>query len=97
MLIPDRAEVIKTLKEMRNCFVMSGNVYALDYAIDRIEGQEAAWIQQGNGYDDDGVWMCDKCRNEFILLEGTPFENSYYYCPHCGAKMGKEVMSESEL
>ena len=39
----------------------------------------------------ENVWMCageNGCGNEIILLEGTPNENEWYYCPHCGAKMG---------
>lgn len=32
-------------------------------------------------------YQCDKCKEEFILMYGTPKENGYNYCPACGAKM----------
>ena len=27
------------------------------------------------------------CRNPHILIEGTPKENNYEYCPYCGKKI----------
>lgn len=38
--------------------------------------------------DDTNIWSCSECDEPFILMDGTPIENKYYYCPHCGAKMG---------
>lgn len=44
-----------------------------------------------------GVFQCSSCRNSISV--GTPFIDEetaqrwlsmYRYCPHCGAKMGKE-------
>ncbi len=32
-------------------------------------------------------WFCSNCKDIFILLEGTPKDNNYNYCPNCGAKM----------
>ena len=46
--------------------------------------------------DDACEWrLCDEeanvydtsCRNPHILIEGTPKENNYEYCPHCGKKI----------
>ena len=46
--------------------------------------------------DDVCEWMlCDEesnvydtsCRNPHILIEGTPKENNYEYCPYCGKKI----------
>ena len=37
--------------------------------------------------DDTNIWSCSECDEPFILIDGTPIENKYYYCPHCGAKM----------
>ena len=48
------------------------------------------------GIDDVCEWMlCDKeanvydtsCKNPHILIEGTPRENNYSYCPYCGKKI----------
>ena len=49
-----------------------------------------------NVSDDVCEWrLCDEesnvydtsCRNPHILIEGTPKENNYEYCPYCGKKI----------
>ena len=61
---------------------------ALDKAIDI--------VKQGGVSDDVCEWrLCDEeanvydtsCRNPHILIEGTPKENNYEYCPYCGKKI----------
>lgn len=34
------------------------------------------------------VYTCSKCRESYVLVEGTPKQNLWNYCPNCGAKMG---------
>ena len=50
-------------------------------------------VKQGGVADDVCEWrLCDEeanvydtsCRNPHILIEGTPKENNYEYCPYCG-------------
>ena len=36
------------------------------------------------------VYTCSKCRESYVLVEGTPKENLWNYCPNCGAKMDGE-------
>lgn len=36
------------------------------------------------------VYTCSKCRESYVLVEGTPKENLWHYCPNCGAKMDIE-------
>lgn len=36
--------------------------------------------EEANVYD-------TSCRNSHILIEGTPKENNYEYCPYCGKKI----------
>lgn len=36
------------------------------------------------------VYTCSKCRESYVLVEGTPKENLWHYCPNCGAKMDGE-------
>ena len=53
-------------------------------------------VKQGGVSDDVCEWrLCDEeanvydtsCRNPHILIEGTPIDNNYEYCPYCGKKI----------
>ena len=33
------------------------------------------------------TWECSECHEPFTLIEGTPEENKFYFCPRCGADM----------
>ena len=53
-------------------------------------------VKQGGLSGDVCEWrLCDEeanvydtsCRNPHILIEGTPKENNYEYCPYCGKKI----------
>ena len=53
-------------------------------------------VKQGGVSDDVCEWrLCGEdanvydtsCRNPHILIEGTPKENNYEYCPYCGKKI----------
>ena len=37
------------------------------------------------------VYTCSKCRESYVLVEGTPKENLWHYCPNCGAKMDERM------
>ena len=59
--------------------------------IDYVEGKREIGVA-----DDVCEWrVCDEeanvydtsCRNPHILIEGTPKENNYEYCPYCGKKI----------
>lgn len=39
---------------------------------------------------DDVHYQCSECGAEFVLIDGTPQDNDYLYCPSCGAKMDGE-------
>ena len=47
------------------------------------------WIEQ-DGYDGDTYYDCSECGESFCLIDGTPTDNLYNYCPNCGAKMEVE-------
>ena len=58
---------------------------------------EAIEIVKQGGVSDNMCewWLCDEeanvydtsCRNPHILIEGTPQENNYEFCPYCGKKI----------
>ena len=71
-----------------------GNYEGTDYYIEKSKAIEI--VKQGGVSDDVCEWrLCDEeanvydtsCRNLHILIEGTPKENNYEYCPYCGKKI----------
>ena len=55
----------------------------------------AEWIEDEDMYGDP-IYRCSNCDEHFILEEGTPTDNGYFYCPNCGAKMGEQALKERE-
>ena len=60
------------------------------------ENEAIKIVKNGCISDDVCEWkLCDEetnvydtsCRNPHILIEGTPKENNYEYCPYCGKKI----------
>ena len=53
------------------------------------ERKTGEWIVQDDGWD--GVYYeCSCCKEAFTLIDGTPSENLYNFCPNCGADMRGE-------
>lgn len=52
--------------------------------------EHGEWLDY-EGFNGEDVYVCSKCSAEFVLIEGTPKDNEYNYCPKCGAKMDGEV------
>ena len=44
------------------------------------------WIKK-DGFDGDEYYDCSECGESFCLIDGTPTDNLYNYCPNCGAKL----------
>lgn len=44
------------------------------------------WIEKED-YNLDTYYDCSECGESFCLIDGTPTDNLYNYCPNCGAKM----------
>lgn len=37
---------------------------------------------------DANTYECSECGEPYMLEEGTPKDNKYYFCPCCGSSMG---------
>ena len=52
----------------------------------------AHWIpcenETGEGSN---TYKCSACGEIQMLIDGTPKENGWKYCPHCGARMNEKV------
>ena len=44
--------------------------------------------------EDTNTYECSNCKNPFTLLEGTPEQNTYFYCPYCGCRMDEVINNE---
>lgn len=66
----------------------SDMVDACDMAINALEQEPKTgkWIEE-DIFDGDVAYRCSVCNELFCLMEGTPKDNEYNYCPNCGAKM----------
>lgn len=68
---------------------------AWDSAVDALRNAPAAdvapvvhgsWIAQED-WGMDTYYTCSACKEDFVTDDGTPTDNLWNYCPHCGAKM----------
>lgn len=44
------------------------------------------WVEVED-YNGDIHYQCDQCKEEYVLIDGTPQDNGYNFCPNCGARM----------
>lgn len=58
-------------------------------AADVVEVLHGRWEKHGS------KWQCTNCK-VLMNLDGTPQENSIYYCPNCGAYMMGENNGKCE-
>ena len=49
--------------------------------------RHAHWKQPSYFNEENNVYQCSNCKEEFVLVSGNPKENEYNYCPNCGCKM----------
>jgi len=89
----------KTADEFNTRDLMLLNAEQFIHLLPPVRPQEPKtghWIEDTNGTytDNHDTWECSECGHAQILLEGTPKDNDYNYCPNCGAKMIEPQESE---
>ena len=95
---PTAYSVDKVIKELEKLEDNSNDHMYESYFDGKEDGIREATeiVKQGGASDDVCEWrLCDEeanvydtsCRNPHILIEGTPKENNYEYCPYCGRKI----------
>ena len=57
------------------------------------EQKTGRWIEQTDTQND-VYYVCSNCKEAFTLIEGTPTDNLYNYCPNCGSYNGGEENGE---
>lgn len=91
------AEYIEREAAQTSCrkysFAESYDAFAVDCILKAIPAADVAPVRHGRWEDSTDEWLgtdvytCSKCRESYVLVEGTPKENLWHYCPNCGAKM----------
>lgn len=67
--------------------------FKVKFDIENFPAADAAPLVHGRWEDSIDEWFgsdvytCSKCRESYVLVEGTPEQNLWHYCPNCGAKM----------
>ena len=87
-------DVDKVVKELEDLEIHFDNDYfSSNREVMIVKNDAIEIVKQGGVSDDVCEWrLCDEeanvydtsCRNPHILIEGTPKENNYEYCPYCG-------------
>ena len=100
------AEVLnRYLAQLRNSGISVGLRMGINTCLTFLNNAntiEAEPVLHGRWEDSTDEWLgtdvytCSKCRESYVLVEGTPEENLWHYCPNCGADMrGEEVGNEN--
>ena len=77
----------KTAAEANELFKAKDVIYSQQrYTADVQPVKRGKWEEIEDFYGD-SHYGCTACGAEFYLEAGTPSDNEYYYCPHCGADM----------
>lgn len=60
-----------------------------------VELHHAEWVEDEDVYGEP-IFRCSNCNERFVLEEGAPLDNYYFYCPNCGAKMDEQALKGLE-
>jgi DNA-directed RNA polymerase subunit RPC12/RpoP len=60
------------------------DIELLEYAPVR----KGRWTEiEGDYWNEDIIYQCSVCKEEFVSFDGTNLEKLWNYCPNCGCKM----------
>lgn len=85
----EREALLKNL----NRFAQDNYCVTINDVIMNLPAADVAEVVHGRWEDSIDKWFgmdvytCSKCRENYVLVEGTPKENLWHYCPNCGARM----------
>ena len=51
------------------------------------EPKTGVWILDD---EDANSWECSECGSLQQIIDGTPYENGWSFCPHCGTKLEEQ-------
>ena len=83
-----REKLVEVLKKCGVC-----NIYAVVQLANALADngvtvqQRGEWEEIEDDWSMETIYKCSACKEEFVTIDGTPADNLWNYCPHCGAKM----------
>ena len=100
----DLSQMLEDIKQCGDCISRQAVIELIDQQYPMLTGfkvpindlpsvtptrKKGKWVEQ-DGFDGDTYYDCSECGESFCLIDGTPTDNLYNYCPSCGAEMGEE-------
>ena len=89
-----KAQVDPDLTPKAYAYLRGGEAIIED--LTKFPAADVAPVVHGRWEDSTGDWLgtdvytCSICRESYVLVEGTPKENLWHYCPNCGAQMHED-------
>ena len=88
-LLEEVNRTIEIMEQRREHFSLRNLIMCIKNAptVDAVEVVHAEWACVN---ESENVWMCtgnNGCGGEMIILEKTPLENGFTFCPYCGSDM----------
>lgn len=84
----DTRKVNEVFKKQYLCKVVKAvaeNCSTIDPETLRPKGE---WTEiEGDYWNEDIIYQCSKCKEEFVAFDGTNLEKLWNYCPNCGCRM----------
>ena len=86
-ILTEAADAYGTFTTERSIYLTAREKVQNIPAADVTEVVHGRWEDSIDKWFEMDIYTCSKCRESYVLVEGTPKENLWHYCPNCGAKM----------
>lgn len=83
-----RGKLFNLLAPVQTLGEAYGIIQGMD-TVDAVSVRHGRW-ETVEDWDGDEHYMCSECKAEYVLIDGTPRDNEYLFCPNCGARMDGE-------
>ena len=93
----DREELIEILRKPIFLHELADPIEAVaDYLLDSgvTINKRGEWTVIEDDWNEETIYQCPICKEEFVTIDGTPADNLWNYCPACGADMREPPKGE---
>ena len=86
----DREKLIELLKLAMDFDEKADHLIANGVTIKK----RGEWTVIEDDWNEETIYQCPICKEEFVTIDGTPADNLWNYCPACGADMREPPKGE---